>query len=49
MVRLKTSYSNNRWFDSQKQLAEWLGIKNSSKTAIKSRCKLLNFEVEFES
>jgi len=49
MVRLKTSYSNNRWFDNQKQLAEWLGIKNSSKTAIKSKCKRLNFEVEFES
>ena len=49
MIRLKTSYSNNRWFDNQKQLAEWLVIKNSSKTAIKSKCKRLNFEVEFES
>jgi hypothetical protein len=49
MIRLKTSYSNNRWFDNQKQLAEWLGIKNSSKTAIKSKCKRLTFEVEFES
>jgi hypothetical protein len=47
MIRLKTSYSSNRWFDNQKQLAEFLGIKNSSKKSIESRCKKFNFEVEF--
>jgi hypothetical protein len=47
MIRLKTSYSNSRWFDNQKQLAEWLGIKNCSKKSIESRCKKLSFEVEY--
>jgi hypothetical protein len=47
MIKLKTSYSSNRWFDNQKQLAEFLGIKNSSKKSIESRCKKFNFEVEF--
>jgi hypothetical protein len=49
MIRLKTSYSNSRWFDNQKQVAEWLGIKNGSKKAIESRCRKLNFEIEFDS
>jgi hypothetical protein len=47
MIRLKTSISNSRWFDNQMQVAEWLGIKNSSKKAIESRCRRLNFEVEY--
>jgi len=48
MVRLKISISTSRWFDNQKQLAEWLGIKNGSKKAIESRCRQLKFEVEFK-
>ena len=47
MIRLKTSISNSRWFDNQMQVAEWLGIKNSSKKAIEARCRRLNFEIEF--
>ena len=46
-IKLKTSYSSNRWFDNQKQLAEWLEIKNSSKKAIESRVRKLGMEVEF--
>jgi hypothetical protein len=47
MILIRIGLSTNRWFDSQKQVAEWLGVKNSSKKSIESRCKRLNFEVEF--
>ena len=47
MIRLKTSISNSRWFDNQMQVAEWLGIKKSSKKAIEARCRRLTFEIEF--
>ncbi len=47
MIKVKTSYSNNRWFDNQAQCAEWLGIKNTSKKAIEARCRVLSMEVEF--
>ena len=36
MIILKTSYSNRKWFDNQKQVAEFLCIKNSSKKSIES-------------
>ncbi len=49
MIRLQTSYSNSRWFDNQKQCAEWLNIKNSSKKAIEARCRVVRMEVEFPS
>ena len=48
-VRVKTSYINSRWFETQRQCAEWLGIVNSSKKAIQSRCKKFNYEVEFDN
>jgi len=47
MIRLNLSISRSRHFDSQKDLAEFLGIKNTSKKAIESRCRVLSFEVEF--
>jgi hypothetical protein len=47
MIRLNLSISRSRYFDNQKDLAEFLGIKNTSKKAIESRCRVLNFEVEF--
>jgi hypothetical protein len=47
MIRLNISISRSRYFDNQKDLAEFLGIKNTSKKAIESRCRVLNFEVEF--
>lgn len=47
MIRI--GLSRNKWFDNQKQVAEFLGIKNSSKKAIKSRCRKLHFEVEFNN
>jgi len=47
MIRLNLSISRSKYFDNQKDLAEYLGIKNTSKKAIESRCRVLNFEVEF--
>lgn len=47
MIRLNLSISTSRYFDNQKDLAEFLGIKNTSKKAIESRCRVLHFEVEF--
>jgi hypothetical protein len=47
MIRLKLSISRSRYFDNQKDLAEFLGIKNTSKKAIESRCRVLHFELEF--
>jgi hypothetical protein len=49
MIRLKTSLSNSRWFDNQRQTADWLGIKNASKKAIERRCRKLNFEIEWKN
>lgn len=47
MIRLTLSVSRSRYFDNQKDLAEFLGIKGTSKKAIESRCRVLSFEVEF--
>lgn len=47
MIRLNLSISRSKYFDNQKDLAEFLGIKSISKKAIESRCRVLNFEVEF--
>jgi hypothetical protein len=47
MIRVNLSISRSKYFDNQKDLAEYLGIKNTSKKAIESRCRVLNFEVEF--
>jgi hypothetical protein len=47
MIRLNLSISRGKYFDNQKDLAEYLGIKNTSKKAIESRCRVLSFEVEF--
>lgn len=47
MIRLNISISTSKYFDKQKDLAEFLGIKNTSKKAIESRCRVLSFEVEF--
>jgi len=47
VIQISISYS--KWFDTQKQMAEFLGIKNSSKKAIQTRCKVFGYEVEFEN
>lgn len=47
-IHVSTSLTNKRHFITQGECAEWLGIKNSSKKAIKSRCNVLRYEVEFD-
>jgi hypothetical protein len=47
MIRLRISISTSRWFDNQSQIAEFLGIKNTSKRAILSRCRVFGYEVDF--
>lgn len=47
MIKIRIGQTINKWFDNQKQVAEYLGIKNSSKKAIESRCRVLHYEVEF--
>jgi len=47
MIRIKTSYSNSRYFNNQKEIAEFLNIKNSSKKSIEARCRKFNYIVEW--
>ena len=47
MHRIHISISHTKWFDTQKLMAEFLGIKNSSKKAIETRCRIFNYEVDF--
>lgn len=47
MNRIHISISHTKWFDTQKQMAEFLCIKNSSKKAIQSRCRMFGYKVEF--
>ena len=47
MIQLRLSISHTRWFDTQREVAEFLNIKNSSKKAIATRCKVLSFGIQF--
>lgn len=46
--RIHISISHTKWFEKQKEMAEFLGIKNSSKKSIETRCRVLNFTPEFD-
>jgi len=46
--RLLMSISHSRYFTSQKDMAEFLNLKNTSKKAIESRCRVFGYEVEFD-
>jgi hypothetical protein len=48
-IKLELSISSARWFQSQKDCAEWLNIKNTSKKAIESRCRVLGYTVDFDN
>jgi hypothetical protein len=48
MIRLKIGEIRSKYFNTQKELAEFLGIKNTSKKSIQSRCRVLHFDVEFD-
>ena len=45
---IEISISTSKWFDTQKQMAEFLDIKNSSKKAIESRCRVFGYKVIFD-
>jgi len=47
-ITVNTSYTNRRHFITQRECADWLGIKNSSKKAIESRCRQYSMTVEFD-
>jgi hypothetical protein len=47
MIRVKIGLSRSKYFDNQKQVAEFLNIKNNSKKAIETRARVLSMEVEF--
>lgn len=49
MIEVKVSISYSHWFDKQSEVAFWLGIRNSSKKAISSRCKQCGYGVEFDN
>lgn len=45
--KITIGMSCNKWFSTQKEMADFLCISNSSKKAIESRCKVLGYKVEF--
>ena len=47
-IMVTTSVSNRKHFITQRECADALGIAGASKAAIRSRCKVLNYEVEFD-
>ena len=47
LIRLQTSISQSRYFETQKEVSEFLGIVNYSKKAIITRCKKFYYEIEF--
>lgn len=48
MHKIDISISTTKWFDTQKQMADFLDIKNSSKKAIEARCRVFGYEVTFD-
>jgi hypothetical protein len=44
-VTIETSISQRRHFINQKETADWLNIKNSSKKAIEARAKKFGYTV----
>ena len=47
MIRVRIGLSRSKYFDNQKQVAEFLNIKNCSKKALEARARVLSMEVEF--
>jgi hypothetical protein len=48
MHSIRTSISSTTYFETQKEMAEFLAISNSSKKAISSRCRAYGYGVEFD-
>lgn len=47
-MTIKKGMMRTTYYDFQYQMAEDLGIRNSSKQAIESRCRVLGWEADFE-
>ncbi len=47
-MTIQDSITHTVYFNTQKEMAKFLGIKNSSKKSISSRCKKWGFGVEFD-
>ena len=45
---IELSISTSKWFESQQEMARWLGIKGTSKRAIASRCRSFGYAVLFD-
>lgn len=47
-LKIRTGLIQTTYFENQKDAAEWLGIKSSSRKAIESRCKGSNYTPEWD-
>ena len=45
---LEMSISHTRYFNSLRDLADFLDIKNASRKAIESRCRVYGYEIKFD-
>lgn len=45
---IEISISTSKYFETQQAMAEFLGLKNSSKRAISRRCRLWGYGVQFD-
>jgi len=47
MIEIEISISTSKWFDTLKEVAEFLDIKNASKSRITKRCEDYGYTVNF--
>ena len=45
--KIEQSISHTKWFNTQKEMAAWLGVANSSKKAIAAYCKKYGYGCQF--
>ena len=48
MIAIRKGMCRTTYYDFQYEMAEDLGIKNSSKKAIEARCRVLGWTADFE-
>ena len=48
MIVVKISISTSKYFNTQTEVAQFLGVKNGSKKSLTTRCERLGFKIEFE-
>ncbi len=47
--KIEQSISHTTWFNTQKEMSEWLGISNCSKKSIAAYCKKYGYGCTFEN